>query len=128
MPYGYIGAGEPRTLIQKSTAAIVAGAVVKNSGTGGCVVATGDDVGICGVALEDAGNVVGNPVRVASSGVADCNAGGTITLGDPVTATTAGKVIVISGAGLHQIIGFAEEAAVNLDKVSVRLMPGETYI
>lgn len=128
MPWGRIAGGEPRSMTQKSTAAIAQGAVVKLSGSGGCVVATGDDVGICGLARYAGDNVVGAPVAVCQDGKFDANAGGTITAGDPLFATTAGAVVTATGTGTHNIVGEAEEDAVSGDKVSVRINPRKHYI
>ena len=130
MPFGRVNGGKPLTLVQKSTAAIADGAVVKNSGSApvGCVVATTDATGICGLARYAGDNVIGAPVTVVQDGLYDGIAGGTISIGDALMPTTAGSLIVITGTGTHYIVGYAEEAAVSGDRFSVRIQPGQLYL
>lgn len=108
----------------KATAALGKGVAVKLS-SGEVVAATaGTDV-VIGVTASavDAGGPADVRLRSAA-GTAVVKAGGTVAVGDAVTATTGGAVITTVTAN-DQIIGYALEAAVSGDLFEVLLSTGK---
>lgn len=97
-----------------------AGYAVKLS-SGQVVVATAGTDKIIGVTEDSAaaGEVVSVRLRSAP-GTVKVKAGGTIAVGDLVTATTAGKLIATTTAG-DQVVGMALEAGASNDLVEVML-------
>lgn len=95
-----------------ATAAGLAGTAVKLD-TGVIVVATAATDKILGVldVAHDAGQQANVRLR-SGSGTSIGRAGGTIAVGDYVTATTGGELIATTTAG-NEIVGLALEAAAN---------------
>jgi hypothetical protein len=65
----------------------------------------------------------GQAAKVGVKGVAKAIAGGSITAGDKLTATTGGKLITTTTDN-HNVIGVAQEDAVLNDLFQVFLTPG----
>ena len=68
----------------------------------------------------------GQRVDVVVDGIAQVQAGGAITRGDPLTSDANGKAVTAApGAGVNnRLIGFAEVSAVANDIIPVRLSQG----
>jgi hypothetical protein len=99
--------------------AIAQYAIVKVTSTG-VDVATANGDAIIGVAQNAAAAT--EQVTVRLFGTSKCLAGGTISAGNTVTATTAGKVVADS-TDTHGIVGRALEAAVTGDTFEVLVQP-----
>lgn len=63
-----------------------------------------------------------DPVDIVRGGIAEVIYGGTVTRGDPLTATAGG--LAIKAATGNRIIGFAEVSGVVNDRGSVFIAPG----
>ncbi len=101
-----------------ATAALTDGVIVKLS-AGNVVVATaGTDLSI-GVTVGSAAiGTVANIRLRSAEGTSKVQAGGTIAVGDAVTATAAGKALTTVTAG-NQVFGYALEAGVSGDFIEV---------
>jgi hypothetical protein len=102
--------------------AIVQYSVVKVTTTGAstCDTATANGDAMIGIAQN--GPSAAEQCTVRMFGTSKCLAGGTITAGQTVTATTAGKVVADS-TDTHGIIGRALESAVTGDTFEVLIQP-----
>lgn len=96
--------------------------VVKITTTGQSTVdvSTANGDAIIGIAQNTV--LAGEQVVVRMFGTSKCLAGGTISAGQTVTATTAGKLVADS-TDTHGIVGRALEAAVSGDTFEVLIQP-----
>lgn len=103
-----------------ATSALGLGVAVKLS-SGEVVAATAGTDKIIGVTENscEAGEVVSVRLRNAS-GTAKVKSGGSVSIGDRVTATTAGKLIATTTAN-DEVVGLALEAAASNDVFEVML-------
>lgn len=84
-----------------------------------------------GVSLDTVSGEVGRPqvAKVVTAGVTLVDAGGTVTGGNPVVATTAGKVVNLSGFNAGDaILGVAITSGTNGDTVVVKVGPFITLL
>ena len=110
-------------ITRNADAAITIGQILKATATG-CDVATANTDILLGVAMTNA--AAGEMVTVRVLGIARVQASAAITLGDRVTATTAGQAVTTT-TDKQTIIGRALEAATaQNDLIAVFLTPGIT--
>jgi len=107
----------------KVAAAITAGQAVKYTANNDEIdVATAETDSICGIALE-AQAIVGEGCVVMMLGLCWATAGGAITVGDLVEASTAGKLISAAGAAVR-VVGIARTlAAADGDDIMIFVNP-----
>lgn len=87
--------------------------------------------GTIGVALDTVTGVAGRPqiAKVATAGVATVTAGGTVSGGQPVCATTGGKVIAVPGFNAGDcIFGIALTSGVVDEPILVKISPYVTLL
>lgn len=101
-----------------STVALAKGVAVKLSGTNVVVATAGTDK-IIGVTSEPcSANAVADVRLRSAQGTTLVKLGGTVAIGDAVTATTGGALITTSTAG-NQVVGTALEAGASGDFIEV---------
>jgi hypothetical protein len=115
------GSGHPK-ITRTTTAAVTAGRAVESTGNRTIQHAGAGSVKCVGIAMQtsDAAN---DKIAVATGGVWNMRAGGTIAAGDYVICGAAG-VVVSAGAApdMRTVIGQAEEAITNGQDGPVRLL------
>lgn len=74
--------------------------------------------------LQDKPAASGRAGQIGVSGMSKAKAGGTISSGDNLTATTGGKLIATT-TNNHFVVGVAAEDAVNNDVFQIQLRQGQ---
>ena len=112
----FVAAGTiPPARIVKIDPTTPRGVVVATAGTSAVIgVSQEGQLGAPGVAGSDtavAANTTYPAIQIISLGVALVQAGGTVTNGDPIEASTGGVGITATGSGQHYIVGTALQSA-----------------
>lgn len=97
--------------------------VVNNNGIGQIALA-GDGEFAIGV-LQNKPSAAGDDAKVAISGIAKVEAGGTITAGGPVAVDASGNAVAASSGDI--VVGVAMDSAVDGDLVGVLLDARNAY-
>jgi len=107
----------------EATVAVPARRIVAHGAADGTgVLATGPATPIRGVSSE-LDTAIGERISVLMVGtIAEVEAGGAVTRGDPVTADAQGRAVVAAGG--NRIVGYAEVSGVLGDIITVDVLPG----